>query len=1099
MVVSLGTRRRTIIIVVFSIYYFLILINCFFLCLATSSIPSINTETSVFGTKTTGLGSRKKTILSSSNPPSSLLKSLVSNKKSWYSIDSQKVLLKSLDYPQLWATLLFNKSDPARPVAIAFYQNVTQDGSHTFFHTANFTESFWGCISISAQRGKNTLVIHQIHNWTLPTTVTGVEGGLDDYSLPIEGIYGVYFLPSGPCVAVILESEAVYNSPSPASMTSHTSSSRIPPFLEIRRVIRMDIIPIPFATNEENVTEQDLDYFNFFSLKRQQRKEELRQINLLRKALRSHSLYYIPHRIVPNGRNSYRIGDITHTMQRSLVSSTLRTSSDPYLIATSSTAFGDNDPISKLLQPDARFFWNQELIRPLFDNLTTQRHYQTQSCNESQTSNHTNASACVENLLLDVSINIHSNITVNTTALFDQDNNTTFRNLSCTVSSLKNYTETSSITPCSAQQLLQRWILPCTSAFVGISRNVPLTIPSVPGSCSVNRTVDTNDTTKGGGQYYDEILISRRSRFRAGTRFTRRGADKTGSVANFAETEQICLIKEVDNNELDDTGRLKEVYSFVQTRGSIPLIWSSPANVREYAPRVQIATNPLDQARSLRAHLLEQILLYTPLLLPNKDHRSSTSSHEYRKRHPPMASDAKYMYKFKEVSTKIPEKVMFVNLVDKKKDQGRLGKAFDSVLQAIIDIHGEDDTVQTTDFSSFSENANDHSFTFDHNIVGNHTTTPTIPRGSVRHIWYDFHAECKGGKWNRLKTLLDMLYPGLDSHRYFSASPIIDNNMSLVSWNIASVQTGIVRTNCMDCLDRTNVVQSMFGRYVLFRQIQNRDAAGTDSKSSSSAPIRNAVGTRKVPLEWVVAYKSNTLQLPFIEGEKAHRMLWADNADAISRLYAGTPALKGDYTRTGRRTKRGALDDGMNSLTRYYINNFSDADRQEGIDLMTGAIPFSNTEDSVFGRAVNNELLRDTNYRNDDAELDHSTPSRKPNKMLNARHNLRRLLFGKYLQQVRMVTASPFALNEGNRWAPLEEWTSSKLPWWIALHDENDLLTFRSRKGTSKSKEIVQSAELIRQYQHALVAMVMLDLIDCYIPELITSFACVLCIAYLLA
>jgi hypothetical protein len=70
--------------------------------------------------------------------------------------------------------------------------------------------------------------------------------------------------------------------------------------------------------------------------------------------------------------------------------------------------------------------------------------------------------------------------------------------------------------------------------------------------------------------------------------------------------------------------------------------------------------------------------------------------------------------------------------------------------------------------------------------------------------------------------------------------------------------------------------------------------------------------------------------------------LWADNADAISRLYAGTPALKGDFTRTGKRTRLGALDDGMNSLQRYYLNNFLDADRQEGTDLMVGYSPFSN-------------------------------------------------------------------------------------------------------------------------------------------------------------
>ena len=87
------------------------------------------------------------------------------------------------------------------------------------------------------------------------------------------------------------------------------------------------------------------------------------------------------------------------------------------------------------------------------------------------------------------------------------------------------------------------------------------------------------------------------------------------------------------------------------------------------------------------------------------------------------------------------------------------------------------------------------------------------------------------------------------------------------------------------------------------------------------------------------------MALPWASGEVSHRMLWADNADAISKLYAGTAALKGDFTRTGKRTKRGALDDGMNSLQRYYLNNFMDADRQEGVDLLVGHADFS-TDDS---------------------------------------------------------------------------------------------------------------------------------------------------------
>jgi hypothetical protein len=124
----------------------------------------------------------------------------------------------------------------------------------------------------------------------------------------------------------------------------------------------------------------------------------------------------------------------------------------------------------------------------------------------------------------------------------------------------------------------------------------------------------------------------------------------------------------------------------------------------------------------------------------------------------------------------------------------------------------------------------------------------------------------------------------------------------------------------MDCLDRTNVVQSILGRFILFQQ---------------TCPENN-------PLAQKEFLKSQQLTLPWHQGEVAHRSLWADNADAISRLYAGTPALKRDFTRTGKRTKKGALDDGMNSLQRYYLNNFLDADRQEGMDLMVGHANFSN-------------------------------------------------------------------------------------------------------------------------------------------------------------
>lgn len=38
--------------------------------------------------------------------------------------------------------------------------------------------------------------------------------------------------------------------------------------------------------------------------------------------------------------------------------------------------------------------------------------------------------------------------------------------------------------------------------------------------------------------------------------------------------------------------------------------------------------------------------------------------------------------------------------------------------------------------------------------------------------------------------------------------------------------------------------------------------------------------------------------------------------------------MKGDYTRTRKRNLQGVVNDGINSLTRFYLNYFKDAERQ---------------------------------------------------------------------------------------------------------------------------------------------------------------------------
>lgn len=70
--------------------------------------------------------------------------------------------------------------------------------------------------------------------------------------------------------------------------------------------------------------------------------------------------------------------------------------------------------------------------------------------------------------------------------------------------------------------------------------------------------------------------------------------------------------------------------------------------------------------------------------------------------------------------------------------------------------------------------------------------------------------------------------------------------------------------------------------------------------------------------------------------ETSFRNVWTQNADVISILYTGTPALKTDFTRTGKRTTAGALQDGKHSIRRYFINNLNDGYNLDCQDLALG-------------------------------------------------------------------------------------------------------------------------------------------------------------------
>lgn len=99
-------------------------------------------------------------------------------------------------------------------------------------------------------------------------------------------------------------------------------------------------------------------------------------------------------------------------------------------------------------------------------------------------------------------------------------------------------------------------------------------------------------------------LISRRSCQRAGRRYTARGVDINGHAANFADNEQILCIWPDQNDKYSVT-----LASFLQTRGSIPVIWEQPVSLK-YSPKIIIHADPQSTALAFKRHFDTQTKLY---------------------------------------------------------------------------------------------------------------------------------------------------------------------------------------------------------------------------------------------------------------------------------------------------------------------------------------------------------------------------------------------------------------------------------------------------------------------------------------------------------
>lgn len=117
-----------------------------------------------------------------------------------------------------------------------------------------------------------------------------------------------------------------------------------------------------------------------------------------------------------------------------------------------------------------------------------------------------------------------------------------------------------------------------------------------------------------------------------------------------------------------------------------------------------------------------------------------------------------------------------------------------------------------------------------------------------------------------------------------------------------SLQQGVFRTNCVDCLDRTNAwmtkigflaVKDMFRILKIRKEISNLSITEVDSHN----------------------HEENSFMHKF-------KNIWADNGDHVSKLYTGTGATTSSTTRHGHGGLKGLIDHKSKSINRYFGSKF---------------------------------------------------------------------------------------------------------------------------------------------------------------------------------
>ncbi|KAG5837500.1 hypothetical protein ANANG_G00239930 [Anguilla anguilla] len=163
----------------------------------------------------------------------------------------------------------------------------------------------------------------------------------------------------------------------------------------------------------------------------------------------------------------------------------------------------------------------------------------------------------------------------------------------------------------------------------------------------------------------------------------------------------------------------------------------------------------------------------------------------------------------------------------------------------------------------------------------------SVHAAAVSMVNFDYHQMARSGRAEKLQSALKPQVAGFleDCGVFFYSR----------EGGVHGRQTGTIRVNCLDCLDRTNSVQAFIALEMVPRQLAD---LGLMEKSQLLGRF-----------------------------QETFRTMWSLNGDSVSKIYTGTGVLEG-------RAKGGKLKDGARSVTRTIQNNFFDSSKQEAIDIL---------------------------------------------------------------------------------------------------------------------------------------------------------------------